>query len=221
MSKFKVAYIDELGEDIREFQRFADDTFDIVPITPVKELDELVSTILDEHVDAIVVDFNLIEFDKTNTINYQGSDVVDRISEKLEDFPIFILTSYDEDAIDNNEDARIVFEKKIMYASKEQPEIYEAGIKFKKLINKQIEKYQLRIQEAETKLLVLIEESKTRPLNAFEEQELIKLDGEIERAFDKESQIPDRVREILEEDKLSKLLNKVDELAKKLNKDND
>ena len=85
MNKYKVAYIDEVGEDIREFQRFAIDFFDVIPIEPVKEIDELVSSILENHVDAIVVDYNLIEYDKTHTINYQGNDVVNKILERLED----------------------------------------------------------------------------------------------------------------------------------------
>jgi hypothetical protein len=224
MNKYKIAYIDEVSEDIRDFQRFASDIFDVIPILPIggeDGLDKLLNSILENHIDAVVVDHNLIEFDKTATINYLGNDVVNMILERLEGFPVFVLTSYDEDAIDNNEDAKIVFEKKLMYASKEQPELFESGIKFKKLINKQIEKYKVRLEEAEKKLLELINLSKERQLDAFEEQELIKLDGEIERSLDKESQIPDKVRKMIEEDKLSELLNKVDDLAKKLGSTNE
>lgn len=212
MNKYKVAYIDEVGEDIREFQRFAIDFFDVIPIEPVKEIDELVSSILENHVDAIVVDYNLIEYDKTHTINYQGNDVVNKILERLEDFPVFVLTSYDEDAIDNNEDAKIVFEKKLMYASKELPELYEAGIKFKKLINKQIEKYRNKIEEAEKKILALIEEGKKRNLSASEEDELKELDKLIEKSLNKKSIIPNIVRENQEAKDISLLLKKVDEL---------
>ncbi len=77
------------------------------------------------------------------------------------------------------------------------------------------------MKKLKKKLLELINLSKERQLDAFEEQELIKLDGEIERSLDKESQIPDKVRKMIEEDKLSELLNKVDDLAKKLGSTNE
>jgi len=77
------------------------------------------------------------------------------------------------------------------------------------------------LKKLKKKLLELINLSKERQLDAFEEQELIKLDGEIERSLDKESQIPDKVRKMIEEDKLSELLNKVDDLAKKLGSTNE
>ncbi|HRH48672.1 MAG TPA: hypothetical protein PLP23_07970 [Panacibacter sp.] len=216
MTKYKVAYIDEFPEDVREFQRFASDIFEVIPLTPIADLEELVSKIFEIYVDAVVVDHNLIEYDITSTINYQGNDVVDKLQEKVEDFPIFVLTSYDEDAIDENEDARIVFEKKIMYASKEQKDVYDSGIKFKKLIVKQIEKYKSRIEENQKELLTLIKDSQQRELNAFEKQRLKELDSKIEKALDKESQIPDILRDEKEALLISELLRKVDELAKKL-----
>jgi hypothetical protein len=218
MSKFKVAYIDEVEEDIREFQRFADDFFEIIPILPVGGLDDLHELILENHVDAVVVDHNLIEYDTTHTINYEGNDVINKILETQNDFPVFVLTSYDEEAIDKNEDAKIVFEKKIMFASKEQPEAFEAGIKFKKLINIQIEKYRSRITDWDNKLLALIEKSKKEKLDAFEEAEAIRLDSLIEKALDKKAQIPDVLREQIKSDELSELLKKVDDLTKKLEK---
>ena len=48
-------------------------------------------------------------------------------------------------------------------------------------------------------------------------QELAELDSKIEKALDKESQIPDILRDDKEHDELAQLLRKVDELAKKLN----
>lgn len=216
MSKYKVAYIDEAAEDMREFQRFAEDFFEIIPITPVGELDDLHTMILENHVDAVVVDHNLIEYDTTHKINYEGNDVVNKIVETQNDFPVFVLTSYDEEAIDKNEDAKIVFEKKIMFASPEQPEAFEAGIKFKKLINIQIEKYRQRIADWESKLLSLIEKSKKEKLDADEEAEVIRLDSLIEKALDKRMTVPDTIKKGIEEDKLGNLLKKVDELTKKL-----
>jgi len=218
MSKFKVAYIDELEEDTREFQRFADDFFEVIPIIPVGDLDALLALIIENHVDAVVVDHNLIEYDTTHTINYEGNDVVDKILETYNDFPVFVLTSYDEEAIDKNEDAKIVFEKKIMFASQEQEDAFEAGIKFKKLIFKQIEKYRSRVADWEKTLLELIEKGQKEKLDADEEVEVIRLDSLIEKALDKRIAVPDKIKKDIEEDKLGNLLKKVDELSQKLGK---
>jgi len=218
MNKFKVAYIDEVPEDLREFQRFANDFFEIIAIQAFGELDDLHALLLENHVDAVVVDHKLIEYDKTNTVNYEGNDVVNKILETQNGFPVFVLTTYDEEAIDKNDDAKIVFEKKIMFASKEQPDAFEAGVKFKKLIQKQIEKYKSRVEEWENKLIDLINKSKKQKLDAFEEAELIRLDSLIEKALDKKTQIPDVLRESFKSDELSELLKKVDDLAKKLEK---
>jgi hypothetical protein len=218
MSKFKVAYIDEVSEDIREFQRFADDFFETIPIQAFGELDDLYALILENHVDAVVVDHNLIEYDKTNTINYEGNDVVNKILETQDGFPVFVLTAYDEDAIDKNDDAKIVFEKRIMFASEEQPDAFEAGIKFKKLISKQIEKYKSRVADWEKTLLELLEKGQKEKLDANDEAEVLRLDSLIEKALDKRIAIPDKIKKDIEEDKLGNLLKKVDELSANLGK---
>lgn len=217
MSKYKIAFIDEVPEDIREFQRFASDTFDVIPFAPLPDLDELVTVLIESHVQAVVVDHDLIEFDKTESINYKGNDLVDKINELMQDFPVFVLTAYDEDAIDSNDDARIVHEKKLMSASKEQAEIYELGVKFKRLISKQIEKYIRKLEDSERELLDLIEISKTRALTEPEEKELIYLDNFIEKSLNKKSAVPEDLKRFTNSERLEKILEKVDELLKKYN----
>ena len=92
----------------------------------------------------------------------------------------------------------------------------EKGELFLKKVKAQIEKYKHKLETDEIRLLELISESKKRKLNAFEMQELAELDSKIERALDKESQIPNILRDDKEATELSELLKKVDELAKKL-----
>ena len=107
-----------------------------------------------------------------------------------------------------------------MSASKDQVETYASGVKFKRLIVKQIEKYKNRIEENQKELISLIKESQKRELDAFEKQRLKELDSKIEKALDKESQIPDVLRDEEEAKRISELLQKVDELAKKIENKN-
>lgn len=204
MEKFKIAYVDESESDTRRFQRFSYNYFDVIPFIPKDSIEETCNEILGSHVDAIISDFDFAE--QLSTIHYDGTDLVSLFLKKREGFPVFILTSYEDDAISKGEDVNIIYEKKEM----------DEGEMFLQRVKAQIEKYKHKLETDETRLLELIAESKKRKLNALEMQELAELDSKIEKALDKESQIPNVLRDDKEATELSELLKKVDELAKKL-----
>lgn len=206
MSKYKVAYIDESEADIRKFQRFARNYFDVVPIKPSVEKETTVIAVLESHVDAVIADFDLSELDPT--IHYNGANLVSSIIEEREMFPVFILTSFEDDAVSKGEDVNIVYEKSEM----------ANGEKFLERVKTQIEKYYHKLDESEKRLLALIEKGRVTKLDVQEEKELSELDSIIERALDKKIVVPDKIKKDAEEDKLGDLLSKVDELVKKLEK---
>lgn len=204
MAKFKIAYVDESEADTRRFQRFSYNYFEVIPFIPKDSIEETCNEILESHVDAIISDFDFSE--QLSTVHYDGTDLVSLFLKKREGFPVFILTSYEDDAISKGEDVNIIYEKKEM----------DEGEMFLQRVKAQIEKYKHKAEIEETRLLELISDSKKRKLDAFEMQELAELDSKIERALDKESQIPNILRDDKEASELSELLKKVDELAKKL-----
>lgn len=204
MAKFKIAYVDESESDTRRFQRFSYNHFEVIPFIPKDSIEETCNEILESHVDAIISDFDFSE--QLSTVHYDGTDLVSLFLKKREGFPVFILTSYEDDAISKGEDVNIIYEKKEM----------DEGEMFLQRVKAQIEKYKHKAEVEETRLLELISESKRRKLDAFEMQELAELDSKIEKALDKESQIPNILRDDKEASELSELLKKVDELAKKL-----
>lgn len=206
MSKYRVAYIDESDVDIRKFQRFARNYFEVVPFKPNSEKEITAEAILESKVDAVIADFDLSEQDET--IHYTGAELVSLILEERELFPVFILTSYEDDAISKGEDVNIVYEKSEM----------ANGEKFLERVKNQIEKYYNKLDEAEKKLLALIEKGQQTKLDAQEEKELADLDSLIEKSLNKKIVVPDKIKKDTEEDKLGDLLKKVDELAKKLEK---
>jgi len=204
MAKYKIAYVDESDADTRKFQRFSYNYFEVVPIFPNDSIEETCNAILESHVDAIISDFDFSE--QLSTVHYDGTDLVSLFLKKREDFPVFILTSYEDDAISKGEDVNIIYEKKEM----------DEGEKFLERVKAQIEKYKHKLETEENRLLELISESKKRKLNASEIEELSELDSKIEKALDKESRIPNILRDDKEASDLAELLKKVDELAKKL-----
>lgn len=204
MAKLKIAYIDEDESDTRKFQRFSFNYFDVIPFIPKVSIEETCTDILDSHVDAIISDFDFAE--QLSTIHYDGTDLVSLFLKKRENFPVFILTSYEDDAISKGEDVNIIYEKKEM----------DEGETFLQRVKAQIEKYKYKLEVEENRLLELIAESKKRKLDASEREELAELDSKIEKALDKESRIPNILRDDKEASDLSELLKKVDELATKL-----
>jgi hypothetical protein len=208
MTKFRVAYVDESDSDIRKFQRFSRNFFDVIPIKPAIAKETTLSHILENQVDAVIADFDLSEQDPL--IHYNGADLVSLLLEERESFPVFILTSYEDDAVSKGDDVNIVYEKSEM----------ADGEKFLERVKTQIEKYYHRLEMAEKRLLELIEKSKTNKLDALEEEEVHKLDSLIEKALDKKYPIPDKMKQDEKIDDLSNLLSKVDELVKKLGQEN-
>jgi len=204
--KYKIAYIDEDLSDTRRFQRFSYNFFEVVPIIPKDSIEDTCNEILENHVDAIVSDFDFAE--QLSTVHYDGTDLVSLFLKKREGFPVFILTSYEDDAISKGEDVNIIYEKKEM----------DEGEQFLERVKAQIEKYKHKLETDEKRLLELIAESKKRKLDALEKEELAELDSKIEKALDKESRISNLLRDDKEASELSELLKKVDELAKSLGK---
>lgn len=202
--KFKIAYIDEDQSDIRRFQRFSYNFFEVVPIIPKDSIEDTCNEIMESHVDAIVSDFEFAE--QISTVHYNGTDLVSLFLKKREGFPVFILTSYEDDAISKGEDVNIIYEKKEM----------DEGKQFLERVKAQIEKHKHKLETDEKRLLELIAESKKRKLDALEREELAELDSKIEKALDKESRISNILRDDKEASELSELLKKVDELAKSL-----
>lgn len=202
--KYKIAYIDEDQTDIRRFQRFSFNYFDVIPIIPKDSIEDTCQEILEQHVDAIISDFDFAE--QLTTVHYDGTDLVSLFLKKREGFPVFILTSYEEDAITKGEDVNIIYEKKEM----------DEGEMFLERVKAQIEKYIHKLELEETRLLELIAQSKKRRLDAIEMEELSELDSKIEKSLDKESRITNLLRDDEAASELSELLKKVDELAKSL-----
>lgn len=204
--KYKIAYVDENLSDTRRFQRFSYNYFEVIPIIPSDSIEETCNEIIENHVDAIVSDFDFAE--QLSTVHYDGTDLVSLFLKKREGFPVFILTSYEDDAISKGEDVNIIYEKKEM----------DEGKQFLERVKAQIEKYKHKLETDENRLLELIIESKKRKLDAFELDEMAELDSKIEKALDRESRISNNLRYDKEVSELSELLSKVDELAKSLGK---
>lgn len=209
---YKVAYIDEMDSDIRSFKRSvllrANEKFEVVAIKPKANINDTVSMIFENFVDAVVADFRLSEEDPT--VHYNGSDLIKEVINIRDDFPVFILTSFEDDAVDQGFDVNIVYEK---------VDVQESSKFFDKVIL-QIKKYKAKIESAELRILELTEKRKNDPLTNSEEQELLELDSLIEKSLDKQSKMPVDLKATTNSERLEELLNKADKIIEAINKKN-
>jgi DNA-binding NtrC family response regulator len=213
MAEYKILFVDEEEESLENFQyyvheRNSDKAIELIAKVPEDSLDELLEYINSENFDAIVTDHKLNE--KKSSIEYDGIDLVRAIQEKKENFPCFILTGWDKDAVENGDDANIVYLKNF-----EDPE-GDTHATFLDKIKNQILKYRKRIKDSEEELLSLIEKSKNEPLIAQEEARLLELDTFIEKSTNAPSALPEHLKGTKNLDELHKMIDSTDKLLAEL-----
>jgi hypothetical protein len=222
---YKLLFIDEEDDDIGDFKDYIeekdlDNLFEVKSIYPLGDLDKMMDEIISYHPDAIVTDYMLNEIKTSIKYNvpYSGTKLVKTFLETREDFPCFVLTSFDDMAIGESDDVNIVYIKGILHGSEKGT---KAKATFLDRIKNQIIHYRTKLEIAEARVIELLEKSQNEPLDAPENDELIKLDSLIENALDKKSSISKTAKQQIKSEPLSELLKKVDELAKSLDKKND
>ncbi|HCA42814.1 MAG TPA: hypothetical protein DEP28_06125 [Bacteroidetes bacterium] len=218
---YRLLFIDELKDEFNEFKDYIEEKtsqekIEIVTLLPLETLDEMIEEIVSIKPDAIISDFMLNEYkeDIQYNIPYDGVELVQGFLKIREGFPCFVLTSFDDNAIKKCEDVNIVYIKGILHGSEEKA---NSKANFLERIENQILHYRKKMEETETRLLELIKKGEITSLDVYEMQELIELDTLVEKNLDKESQIPLKLKEEFDSDKLKNLIEKVDLLNKKLN----
>jgi hypothetical protein len=213
MIKYKILFVDEEEEALENFQyyvhtRNSDNAVYLTAMIPHDKLDELLEYIEVQNFDAIITDHKLNE--KKSSIEYDGIDLVRAIQIQKENFPCFILTGWDKDAVEHGDDVNIVYVK-----NSEDPD-GDKHATFLDKIKNQILKYRRKIQDSENELLELVEKSHTHPLNAKEESRVVELDTFIENATNKQSSLPKELKGTPNLDKLHKMIDSTDKLLEQL-----
>lgn len=197
--KFKIAYIDDNDAQIRSFQRSAGQDFDVVKIPLKKNLDNVVADIFDKKVNAAVIDFDLRE--GNNTINYQGDDIFKKIVERVDNFPVFILTSHVNEAERQSIDINAIYDRN--------------AENFLKRVRRQIENYQRNMKVVESEFTKLKARKKR---NLKQEERMIELDTFLERSLDKRSELPKALKKTSDLKKLDELIGDTEKLIKEIKK---
>ena len=181
-----IAYIDEKDD---ERDNFFTDAFDselfgeIYRVEPLQNIDEMLELILSLDIDALITDFNLTE---AAPLEYSGEQLVERFLAVRADFPCFIRTSYEEDALSSSADVNRVYSKDVSADAHSGRSLFER-------IALQIKKHQelLESWQEELERLVAIQPDERQ---AHDVDRLIELDHKLEATLGADAQVPKAVK---------------------------
>lgn len=216
MMDYRILFIDEESTQHDRFKDYFELMCpDITPICefPLSSIGEMLERIDEIHPDAIITDFllNDIRVDIHYTVKYNGVELIDAIREQREDFPCFVITSFEDDAVNDSEDVNLVYVKDIL-----KPDADKAKVPFAQRVILQIEKYNSKIGNARKELSALIKKRHSGEADVYDEERIIELDTFLERSLDAYDSVPKALKELSNLDRLNALINKVDELLKKV-----
>ena len=191
---------DEEGNLLKE--NYKDIVMNPFEISLEKSIDAMVEKIVAERPDALIIDFKL---SSQQNIAYSGVALAKKIDERLRDFPVFILTSYQEDLYTKEcFDAYQVFDfERYIEDTQERLEVNS------KLVQ-QARKYVATIDAWKKELAELL------PLagsNVAIDERLLELDSLIENSVDGTSALPRKIKQDLGDTKrIQLLIEKIDKL---------
>lgn len=216
---YKIIFIDEAPEELGRFQRYigrkdTEGKFEVIPLEPIEDLNHFIQSILETDCDALITDYMLNEY--KSCIGFSGVDLVEKIRSIKTEFPCFVLTSFDDDAVRNSEDVNIIYVKNLMNPDSEK----EVKATFMERIENQIKHHRNKINKAREELCSLINKSQTEQLNAQEEERLMVLDTFIEKTINMSSHIPPQLKSKSALNTLYKMISNTDKLIEELKRDN-
>jgi len=213
MERHRIVYIDEQKSEGRKFQRHFKD-FDVEVWLPEEDLDNFIEKILSMNFKAIIVDYLLDEYkeDLNYKIVYNGADLLDRIRDHKANFPCIVLTSYDNDAMQQISDVNYVYPKAQLNET-------QGKVSLQERVRIMIEHYENKLKKAENRFQELLTKQKNQILSENEANELLKLDTFLEESLDKESALTKEKKQEIAIGTISDLLNSTKNLLTQLEKE--
>lgn len=186
-------------------ENYKDVNLDPVEIQLECDIDRMVEKIINEKTDALIIDFKL---SSQQNISYSGVALAEKIEKKLHGFPLFILTSFEDDLFQKeNFNAYQVFE------FERYIEDYKERIEINSKIVQQIKIYNSTLNLWKEELIRLLPHEGE---NATIDERILLLDSWIERSIDGTSAIPQKTKkELNDANRIQLLIDKIDKIIGK------
>lgn len=207
-NKICILYVDEEKDQLADFQADAElsDLFDHVHILePRQDLDEMVNEILTLKVDAVISDFALSE---AAIVDYNGDQLLNAIQAVRHNFPCFLRTSFEDDAVSNSSDVNRVYVKADSLNLHSQANLFQR-------VAAQVKAYNRIYHEMQQEHSTLREKLSQQGLSSIETERLIELDDILESHLSADQKTPSVVKRIAL-DKFDKLMESTDNLISEI-----
>lgn len=183
--------------------KYANVKFEVFEIPLSADMNDITEYITSEKIDALLIDYNLTSYE---TVPYTGVQLARYIQEKFMEFPLFILTSYEDELYEQEVfDVYQIFDFE-RYLSEPQERIELHYKLFQQVVkyHKQLELWKKEIES----LLPMKGQS------AAIDNRILELDTKLEKSIDGHAAIPEEIKNNLRSNKLDELIGKIDLLLK-------
>ena len=173
----------------------------------------MLETIIEETPDAIVSDYllNDIKEDIDYNVPYTGVELVKLLQQERPNFPCFIITSFDNEAVAETNDVNLVYIKALLTNGE-----VNTKARFYDKIYEQIAKYKNLLDNAQEEINILIEKRRLKTSTLDEDQRLIELDDFLEKSLHNSGRVPSDMKKTENIENLALVIEKLDELLGKL-----
>lgn len=181
-----IAYVDEKEDERANFYTDAYDSglfAHIHLINASPNLEDTLAEIFSLEIDAFVTDFNLTE---EGAVEYNGERLVEEVLARRKDFPCFIRTSFESDALAESIDVNRVYSKDVTADE-------HSGNPLFKRVALQIQKHKEQVKSWEEelqKLLGIIDTDRT----AKHVERILELDTKLEASIGADAMLPKEVK---------------------------
>lgn len=183
-------------------QKYKDVSLKPIEIRLEGDINQMVEKIVIDKPDALIIDFKL---SSQENISYSGVTLAQAIDQRLRGFPVFILTSYEDDLYEKeNFDAYQVFDFE-RYIN----DIHER-LEINSKIVQQIKKYNTTLNEWKKELIELLPHAGEK---ANIDERILLLDSMIENSIDGTSALPQKLKQELDDtNRIQSLIDKIDKI---------
>ncbi len=168
----RLGYLDEKKENRTTFSRVFKDKFEVIMLddnSKLETVDMVITEIDNLNLDALSVDFRLAD---SGWVPYNGDEVIHAIWEKHRYFPVFMLTSYVDNALEKMDNVFLVNDKDVLSDS-------TMVAMLKKQISSSVDTYHRIVKEMNNRQKELVEKQRTGYLEDDDEKELLRLNVEM------------------------------------------
>lgn len=182
-----------------EKRKYADYELEPVEFVLAESIDDMVENIIETSVDAVIIDYKL---SSQQSISYSGVSLAKTLNLRLWSFPIFVMTTYQDDLFDNELfDSYLVFDFD-RYISDEKERI-----EFNSKLIEQIKKYRSELENCKHELEDLLPKAGE---SASIDARILELDSQLERSIYGNAAISLPVKSGFTAEKINELISKID-----------